>query len=431
MSSAQNQEMSQFVHDEEEAAPADPTPKAKPMDWDRILAYKSFKVVRIKDKALGLLYWSIVTLVIMYIIIFALGIEGKHQKQEPGIGTVITKYTGKAFDEKGNVYDAADLRFPEVEPFGAFIMTRMISQKGQKAENCADYDSFCPCRDGAECVGEDKKKGIPGHCVDRAWCPSLGEGNADEFTKTDEGRGVKVISVKGLEHTVLKISAGIAFPGLGNEFFVAGKSETLKIPNPVQEITVGDLLKKADPPMKVDDLLQKGALIGVSFFWTCDVMVDCEPSVVVKRLDNERGFSQKRAYQYVEGGETMREAVVMYGLRFLVDSSGLGRQLSFTLIVIQIGSGLALLRTASMSADFMMLSLYPKVRADAYYKCKVVETKDYSDLQDRLNLIQDQQQQAVPLMAKKGPGGSGAGVNLGLGPGGRGGMASAVLRSRN
>merc|ERR1719261_1300641 len=148
--------MQQFVHDDD-AEPKDATPKAKPLDWDRILAYKTFKIVRIKDKFLGLLYWSIVTMVIMYIIIFALGIEGKHQSQEPGIGTVITKYAGKAFDDEGKVYDAADLRFPEVEPFGAFIMTRMVSQRGQKVDKCTDYDSTCPCRDGTECVGEDKK----------------------------------------------------------------------------------------------------------------------------------------------------------------------------------------------------------------------------------------------------------------------------------
>merc|ERR1719159_1333213 len=78
-----------------------------------------------------MLYWAIVTLVVLYIIICALGIEGKHQYQEPGIGTVITRYHGKAF-ASGKAYDAADLRFPEVEPFGAFIMTKSIMVRNQK-----------------------------------------------------------------------------------------------------------------------------------------------------------------------------------------------------------------------------------------------------------------------------------------------------------
>merc|ERR1719160_1124279 len=98
----------------------------KDIDWDKVCAYKTFKVVRIKDRYLGILYWSIVTLVILYIIIFALGINGKHQYQEPGIGTAITRFAGKGFAD-GKVYDSADLQFPEVEPFGAFIMTKKIT----------------------------------------------------------------------------------------------------------------------------------------------------------------------------------------------------------------------------------------------------------------------------------------------------------------
>merc|ERR1719379_1186312 len=78
-----------------------------------------------------MIYWFIVTLVIMYIMIFALGIEGKHQYQEPGIGTVVTKFHGKGFANK-KAYDAADLRFPEIEPFGSFIMTKEVKIAGQQ-----------------------------------------------------------------------------------------------------------------------------------------------------------------------------------------------------------------------------------------------------------------------------------------------------------
>merc|ERR1719443_2303147 len=99
--------------DDEDERDHDEAPKKPRFDWDKICAYRTFKVVRIKDRNLGFLYWGIVTLVILYIIIFALCIEGKHQYQEPGIGTVITKFKGKAFfkDPSGatKVYDEADL----------------------------------------------------------------------------------------------------------------------------------------------------------------------------------------------------------------------------------------------------------------------------------------------------------------------------------
>jgi len=50
--------------------------------------------------------------------------KGKHQTQEPGIGTIITKFFGKAYNQDKLAFDHADLRFPEIEPYGAFIMTK-------------------------------------------------------------------------------------------------------------------------------------------------------------------------------------------------------------------------------------------------------------------------------------------------------------------
>jgi len=379
---------------------------AKEIDWDKVCAYKTFKIVRIKDKYLGMLYWTIVTLVILYIIIFALGIEGKHQYQEPGIGTVITRYQGKGF-ANGKAFDAGDLRFPEIEPFGSFIMTKEVKVAGQQMGECVNFDNPCPCPKTAKCVD--------GYCQEKGWCPSLGDGNEDE------AEGAKVTLITGLEHTIVEIMSGIAFPGIGNHFFVTGKSAGAT--NEFKNITLGKLVAKAG--LKFEEIAETGALISVSFFWNCDVAVlDCEPGVVIKHLDQGKGFSQKRAFHNKQG----RDAVLMRGVRILVESSGIGRQFSFVLFVIQIGSGLALLRTASMAADSMMLYLYPAHRRDAYYKCKVIETADYSDLQDRIQLVRESQNEMSPLMQhvhKDGEAPSGA--SLALGPGGKGGLARQVL----
>jgi len=416
-SQQQDSELQPFV-DEDDEIDEDAGPKPKPADLDETCAYLTVKVVRIKDRNLGMLYWGIVTIVILYINIFALGMEGRHQYQEPGIGTVITRFKGKAFS-KGKAWDAADLRFPEVEPFGAFILTKMLMMGNQKVADCVDFENPCPCREGAKCVD--------GFCQDKAYCPSLGEGNME---KPD---GAVIETMSGLENSIVEIHSGIAFPGIGNYFWVTGKSPLGK--NPFKNMTLSDLLQMADPPANLEDVIDTGALIGVSFFWNCDVTGDdCEPNAVVKRLDNGKGFIQKRAVHRTRGGVDERDAFLMYGIRILVDSSGLGRKISFVLIMIQVGSGLALLRTASMIADFMMLKVYPQVKREAYYKCKVEETEDYSDLQDRINLIAEQKHETHALLEKVinqgGRGGAGAGVSLGLGPGGRGGMASTILRGR-
>merc|ERR1719424_957017 len=100
----------------------------------------------------------------------------------------------------------------------------------------------------------------------------------------------------------------------------------------------------------------------------------------------------------------MREALYLNGLRLLVDSSGIGRKASMVLAVIQLGSAIALIRVAAIVADNIMLySLqYTKTRREAYYKCKVQETKDYSDLQDRINLIQETKGRDVSGARPKG-----------------------------
>jgi len=420
-------ELQEVVDEEDEVlggggADRRPARKANKWDWDRIFAYKTFKVVRIRDYKLGLLYWAVVTCVVMYIIIIAFHIDGKHAERDPGLGMVIVRFKGKAF-AGGKVYDEADLRFPVIEPSGAFIMTQRVVMKDQTIGECVDMDSprNCPCREGERCEG--------GQCTSRGWCPSLGDLNA-----ASPPPGTQVERMEGLENTVLQIQSGIVFPSIGNYFYVTGRSKGAS--NPYSNITLGNLLKMATPkPIKVEDVIATGALVGVSFIWKCDMNVDCEPSVVIQRLDGGKGFVEKRAWHHRKNGQEVRDAIHMFGLRILVDSSGIGQRTSLVLIVIQIGSGLALLRLASVAADFLMLQLYSPDRKKAYYQCKVIETRDYSDLQDRINLVQDQaNQEGVPAaggLSMAGRNAAGTHVPLGLGPGGRGGLASAVLRGRS
>jgi|Transcript_89669 hypothetical protein len=398
------------------------------VDWDKACAYKTFKVVRIRDFKLGLSYWAIVSAVVLYVVVFAFSIEGKHQQQEPGVGTVLTKVIGKAYSGD-KVFDPSDLRFPVIEPSGAFLLTRRVSVT-QTRGKCVDWDApkKCPCDDAAGEVCNN------GYCEVATWCPSLGDKNAH-----DPPPEAVVDKVQGIDRIILKIMSGIAFPGIGNRFFVTGGSPGAPT-SQFKNISVGELLSLSDPPLKLDSKLSEyGAFIGVSFFWNCDVSGDCEPTVVIKHLDSGQGFVQKRAHFSRRNGVETREALYMNGLRILIDSSGIGRQSSLVLAIIQIGSAIALIRVAAIVADFLMLnggvdlcggSLgYSKVRRDSYYKCKVTETKDYSDLQDRINLIDETKKREATGRIQNNTS-AGASVALGLGAGGRGGLASAVLRGR-
>jgi hypothetical protein len=401
-------ELHGFVDDEDEA----PLPEKESIDWDLICAYRTMRMVKIQDRYLGLLYYVIIILVAVYVSVFALWISGKHQIESSGVGSVVTKFTGKAF-ANGQAYDWVDLRYPETEPAGVFIMTKLVTQKEQKVGKCVDFDQPCPCREKAECVD--------GFCKDDAWCPSIGEGNIADLEKSPS-----VIKMEGLEHTQVEIQAGIAFPRVSDHFFVAGKSGP-ESKNPLRYVSLGDLLARGG--LKIDDFIEYGGVVSVIYQWgvepPCDVLNPqfCEPLIQVSRIDGGRGFVTKRSSKYWKGGGWARDATMMYGIRILVDSAGAGRKIDFVLVMIQLGSCLALTRTASMIADFIMLQLYPKQKTDLYYKCKVKETQDFSDLKDRLNVIQDTREEVAALLNRGGPG-----RTLGLGIGGRGGLASQILK---
>lgn len=410
----QETELPDIVDDEEDVEDRKAKPKQQPKrDWDRICAYQTLKVVKIRDKTLGLVYWAFVTMVITYEVLVVLFMEGKHMQQGDGIGTVMTHVSGKAY-AGDKVYDAEDLRVPVIESAGAFLLTRQI-RVTQTRGTCIDWDSpkKCPCDDAAGEVCEGK------YCAVSTWCPSIGDSNVK-----DPPASAQITVVKGIEDMMLKIMSGITFPTIRQDaFYVTGASPGAT--NQFANITVGALLTYADPPLSLTpEVLNSGALLGVSFFWNCDVRSDCEPKVVIKRLDTGQGFVNKRARYRIDNGVETRDALYVNGLRILIDSSGLGKRFSLVLVVVQVGSAIAILRSASILVDMIMLKaiFFKKERVGALKKCKIVETEDFSDMQDRLNLIKE----AEP--AGEEP--RGRGVKLGLGLGGTGGLAQAVLRGR-
>eukprot|EP00425_Heterocapsa_triquetra_P036466 CAMPEP_0195064826 /NCGR_PEP_ID=MMETSP0448-20130528/10693_1 /TAXON_ID=66468 /ORGANISM="Heterocapsa triquestra, Strain CCMP 448" /LENGTH=415 /DNA_ID=CAMNT_0040095867 /DNA_START=119 /DNA_END=1363 /DNA_ORIENTATION=+ len=386
-------------------------------DWDNICSYKTFKIVNIRDRYLGGAYWITVLCVVMITVIFIFHIDGRHTRQDPGLGTAVTRISVKAHakGDKSKIYDEADLRFPAIEPAGAFLMTRRIVQKDQARGSCVNFDSpkTCPCDESEVCNGE--------YCEQAGWCPSLGDANVET-----PPAGAEVEEIEGLEDAMVMIGSGIAFPYMGNYFFVNG--EMPDSTNRLKNILLKDLLALAQPPLTVQDVQERGAVIGVSVLWECQISAftttsqsaaggvhTCgnDPSIVVKRLDSGQGFVQKRVQYKKVGGAEQRDAHYVFGIRLLVDSAGIGRMITLDLVVIQLGAMFSLLKTVAMFADWLMMSnpFYIQERRDAYYKCKVQESEDFSDLKDRIPLVK----QARQIKRPEG------GLSFGLGAGGRGG----------
>ncbi|CAD7942735.1 unnamed protein product [Amoebophrya sp. A120] len=323
-------ELRGVVEEEEEEGPAvegeiEPVKDAdnadQGFDWNRSCAYKTMKIVRVRDRYLGMLYWAIVVGVILYIVIVAVGLDGKHQRQEPGLGSTIVKFRGKAFNARKEAFDQADLRYPEIEPGGAFIVTRSVTMKEQSPGACVDYDKPCKAGDDDPNVCTDCDAASK-HCNSpRSWCPSIGAGNVAKLT--DDGSTIMVEEmVSGMEEGVVEFFAGISFPGMAKKFYVAGQTE--EDPQGVHElrnVTLANLLQNAETTYA--DVKQTGAVLAVAFYWNCDVRGrDCTSDITARRVDNAVGYYQKKATYYKKNGQDVRDATVMYGIRILVESSG-------------------------------------------------------------------------------------------------------------
>lgn len=392
------------------------------LDMDEFCAYKTMKMVRVRDTRLGVLYWISVLIVLLYIVLYALGVNRMHQYHDTGVGAVITTLKGKAMFQ-GKAYDEADLAFHPADSHGTFLATRILTVRGQKVDQCIDYTQPCSCKDGPDC-----SVGVGGHyCKRLAWCPSLGDGNAG--TSPPPPASAEVVTLQGLGQLELDIFSGISFPGIASQFFVTGGSKGSV--NPFKNETIASLLQRVQPPVKLEDVASHGALIGVSFLWNCDVFENCEPAVAVRRLD-QTGFSEQRSRQYSgDAGTLLRDTTVAFGIRILVDSSGTGRKTSSTLVLVQLGSGLALLQLAGWFTDFAMMNLFSKARRHRYVEFKIIETRDYSDLKDRIDLLEkDEQSEARELLGSYVGDGQDDEADLGPSAGGYGGLGSAVLRGR-
>lgn len=90
------------------------------------------------------------------------------------------------------------------------------------------------------------------------------------------------------------------------------------------------------------------------------------------------GHSQKR-YQLLNS--TRRVVFDASGIKFLIQTKGVGRSFQLDAAVLQLSLGVALLKLAVIAVDFLMLNVFPK-RA-IYAKEKYIRSEDFSNLEER------------------------------------------------
>ncbi|EGC35062.1 hypothetical protein DICPUDRAFT_152641 [Dictyostelium purpureum] len=125
------------------------------LDWDSLFSYQTIKIVRIRDRRLGILHLSFLVAIILYILIFTILLQKKYLAIESPIGSIRTSLmapqnragnlsycsqTQPSFNGYENKpcrwWDEYLVLYPPSEESAMFISTRVTQENQTTVNNC-------------------------------------------------------------------------------------------------------------------------------------------------------------------------------------------------------------------------------------------------------------------------------------------------------
>jgi len=148
------------------------------VDWDNILSYATVKIVRIKEKRLGLIHYGLLLVILIYIVIVTILIQKRYLLTEQPIGTVRTSLlapenrtppanrtaatllpyciqNSSTYEYNNIIYpnyecyywDEEFVLYPDVEESDVFVTTRVTITNEQLPDNCSFTEPTCVYND--------------------------------------------------------------------------------------------------------------------------------------------------------------------------------------------------------------------------------------------------------------------------------------------
>lgn len=342
-------------------------------DVDHIFSYNTRQQVNILDRVLGMTFISINVVVLAYVICYDLILNKGYLQYEAARGIVATSTAGDAYAVSGGkahgqrYFSAEEITGPpNLENGNVFVATRVRVSK-QKRGVCEDLQR--KCFDDSDCAaGHNAECSDSGYCVEPSWCNVPG---VEPMLFDLPTAGHLIWAKTSMQYIQLK----------PDKIFHTDLTRPIRYPEPgYNTFSVRDLLDLCHPPVRYEEISLLGAAIEVQFQYKCDVDAEeCQPLVKARRLDTlfdpeDIGFNYDHL---VYSGTDERELNEVRGIRFYMKATGVGEKMSLTHIVMKISTGLALLSTATLLTDTLMLNILP--RKDKYYARKYMESEDFSE----------------------------------------------------
>ncbi|KAL3856151.1 hypothetical protein ACJMK2_010939, partial [Sinanodonta woodiana] len=127
---------------------------------------------------------------------------------------------------------------------------------------------------------------------------------------------------------------------------------------------------------RYDDMAQKGGVIQIVIQWDCNLdysQDECNPAYTFRRLDTKDdivspGYNFRYAHFYKDAvGTESRTLYKAYGIRFIITVQGRAGKFNFVPLMLNVGSGLALLSIATILCDIVVLYI---LKARSIYREK-------------------------------------------------------------
>lgn len=341
-------------------------------DPDDMFAYDTVKEVKVLDRRLGLVFYTVLLLILFYIVIFVFMIKKAYQDIEKTNGWILSKVLNPVHDQNFIPWDAFDAVTNPGEQGAIFLPTRVVITRGQKEDGFCESELY-PCKDDDDCdIGNpdiQKTECSNNMCKRRQWCPTakdLKEDNAESTVHYIDAR---------LYHVWFQVN--IHFHKFMVDVSTSEELEPIMYPSEgANTFPMHDILRMAN--LDYEHIKDYGAVMSVNKVFECDLDDKvCTARLECSNIDTTTGFNYVHYHYYEVDGKRIRDTYQYYGIRMVTFATGLGKIASFANTVLQVSSAIALLACAQAAADAWLSNVVPERKH--YLAQKIIETEDMND----------------------------------------------------
>jgi len=339
-------------------------------DMDTVFAYDTTKWVRVLDRRLGLVYYTFLTLIVVYVVLYVGVIEKQYLDFEKSSGWISIQVLNHQKSDLGISWDKFDTITNPGESGAVFIPTKVVITKEQT------QDGFCEsllhnCTISEDCdIGNAKLQKAEcsnGRCMRRQWCPAEDPASVTTETQYLDYHAIELWFSTYVHYHKFKLD-------------VQTTDEDKEILYPMKSANtypLHDLIRMAN--LDKEEVIENGAVLIANALLDCDLDTgQCGTKVESTNVDTKNGFNYVHYHVYFdEQKKRKRDMIRMYGIRVLAFATGFGSKTSFPMIVLQLSSGIALMMVAQSAADFVLMFVVPEKKH--YTAQKVLETEDFNE----------------------------------------------------